>query len=210
MPDVNTKTMRRKVIGITGGIGSGKSVVSRVLRCNGFEVYDCDSKAKWLMNTDTGLKEALIDHFGPEIYGKNGLNREKLAAIIFSDSSERSFVNTLVHSAVRKDIDSHIKQGSGDFFIEAALLPTSGLDNECDRVWLVEAPLEVRIKRVEKRDGKDVSEIEKRIESQDHEFDSLPSDKTIIIENNGYSPILVNILELTDKNINNQTFILPC
>lgn len=203
--------MENLTIGITGGIGTGKSVVSRVLRCNGFEVYDCDTSAKKLMENDIHLKEKLRSELGGEIYHNNGsLNKKLLASKLFNDDNVRNFVNSLVHEAVRKEISSLRIKIKGKFFIESAILFTSHLAEDCDKIWLVEAPLEERIKRVEKRDSMNRKEIEKRINSQRLEFSQIDSEKTLVIINDDYKPMLPIILQQIDKNQNNQIFTVLC
>lgn len=143
-----------KVICICGGIGSGKSVVSRILRLNGHPVYDCDQEAKSLMQNGVALRKAISGLLGSEVYaGETGLlNREKVAELIFNDSELLGKLNRIVHKAVRDDIQGRI-QGcdKGCFFIESAIPATSGLLKDCDEVWFVTADEEVRIRRAVER-----------------------------------------------------------
>ena len=193
------------IIGITGGIGSGKSVVSRVLRCNGFPVYDCDSSAKWLMTHDEGLKSSLMTKFGERIYYPDGsLNRKLLASMIFSDKEAREFVNNVVHLTVRNDILKRASEIQGKFFIESAILATGGLSEYCERVWIVTAPIDQRIKRVELRDGMTSEEINKRIESQNEEMQAIKELHPVELENDGKTALLPKILKLAGV-INNNT-----
>ena len=196
---------------ITGGIGSGKSVVSRLLRCNGLPVFDCDFEAKLLMTRNPEVKKALTNSLGRDIYFEDGsLDRKKLAGMLFSDPEVRKIVNEIVHTGVRKEISECRHRISGTFFIETAIPATGGIASHCDKIWLVEAPLEERLKRVAKRDGLSESEIKKRIEVQDKEFSSLDGAKTIILENSGNNPLLCEILGLIDKNIITQTYNILC
>lgn len=199
-------------VGITGGIGSGKSVVSRVLRCNGFFVYDCDSEAKSLMTHDFTLQASLRKELGDDIYKEDGeLNRELLGNIIFNDAKKRDYVNDKVHSAVRRDISSKRDEIRGEFFIESAILFLSGLDKVCDEIWKVESPESERLERVKQRDPRlSVEEIKKRIESQRDELNRATGSNVFILNNNGYDPLLVEILKKTGKYNNNQTYILTC
>ena len=198
-------------IGITGGIGSGKSVIARILRCNGFIVYDCDSEARELMNSSLSLKNALKEKFGEDIYLPEGtLDRKKLASIIFYDAEEREYVNGIVHEAVRQDILKLRKEKPGYFFIEAAILGSGGLAPFCDSIWVVEAPLEERYERVKSRDTLSYEEIEKRIESQKKELTLLRNDNLIYIMNDGKHPVLPEVLKLTDKFINNYSYFISC
>lgn len=199
---MNTPREENYTIGITGGIGTGKSVVSRVLRCNGYFVYDCDTEAKRIMNEDDNLKNQLILHFGKDIYLANGeLDRHALASIIFSNSVERSFVNALIHAEVKKDINSQRTQRPGLFFIESAILISSGLSEICDFIWLVSAPLDERISRVSSRDSVSYEEIRKRIEAQKTETENINLNKTTILKNGENDPLLIEILSKTEINI---------
>lgn len=187
-------------IGITGGIGSGKSVVSRILRCNGEKVYDCDSRAKWLMNNDPLLKEALKADVGNEVYDDSGrLNRKYLADRLFADLEIRILVNSIVHEAVREDIERRRRQIEGLFFIESAILATAHLDVFCNQIWLINASFEERLKRIHQRDNLSIEEINKRIESQASELSLLPQDKVVVIENNPDSLLLDSVLFKIDK-----------
>lgn len=178
-------------VGITGGIGSGKSVVSRVLRCNGYNVYDCDYRARKIMNEDADIRTKLTGRLGKDIYDANEeLDRKKLAAILFSDPEVRAFVNNIVHEAVRIDIKRHRETHKGYFFIESAILAGGGIAGMCDEIWVVTAPESQRIERVMKRDGLSPKEIEKRIASQQHEMSLLDKNKVKYIDNGDNSPML--------------------
>ena len=198
-------------IGITGGIGAGKSVVSRILRCNGFMVYDCDFKAKYLMCHNRNVKEELIRFFGDGIYNANGqLEKQKLAHLIFNDERAKNQVNSIVHKAVRIDIEREKNDYPDLFFIESAILATSHLDKLCTCIWIVDASSEVRVKRVTLRDKLNLSQIQKRMDIQKDELDRLKGDCIVILNNDGEAPLLSKVLKMTDKYINQQTYILSC
>lgn len=181
-------------VGITGGIGSGKSVVSRILRCNGFNVYDCDTKAKKLMVTEKSVKEDLLKNVGEAVYLSDGsVNKSFLAEKIFQDPEMMKIVNTIVHNAVRKDIEKERNLHKGLFFIETAILKTSNLYSACDEIWLIEADLKERIQRIKRRDCMSEEEIMLRINSQKKEFDDFPGNKTIVIDNHINSQLLSKI-----------------
>ena len=183
-----------RVIGITGGIGSGKSVVSRVLRCNGFNVYDCDSEAKRLMTNDLQLREALINELGENIYLKDGnLNKQKLSQLLYTDKHVRNFINKNVHSAVRRDLKEKIDSSSDFFFIESAILATGGITSICEAIWLVRSEVNERIKRVELRDGLSKEEIQRRFLAQQEELSLLPGNKVKIIKNDIHSSLINQI-----------------
>lgn len=186
------------IIGITGGIGSGKSIVARVLRCNGFSVYDCDSEAKRIMTKNPEVKEALIKELGAEIYLNTGeINRPLLSSHLFTDVQVRAKVNAIVHEAVKRDIKNKIEKECGHLFIESAILFSSGIDKMCDKVWIVESPMEERIKRIEERDNLNNEDIKKRIKSQEREMEHLENTEVIIIKNDGRHPVLPQIISLT-------------
>ena len=194
-------------IGLTGGIGAGKSIVARILRCNGFTVYDCDSEAKHLMVTLDEIKESLKSRLGNDIYRNDGnLDRKKLAGMIFSSVTIRTFVNNVVHSAVKKDIEKRRAAVKGLFFIESAILAGSGISQICDKIWIVTASEKERIKRVSQRDNLSKEEISKRIMAQEKEFELLPSEKSLILNNDSNSPLLMEVLELTHKDNNKQNY----
>lgn len=172
-------------IGITGGIGAGKSVVSRLLRLRGYPVFDCDTEARRLMEDDDELKRSLTRLLGNEAYSDGRLNREYVAAKIFPDHALRSEVNRLVHASVREAYSVFMKKREGSVFIESAILATGGLIPMVDEIWLVDAPKPVRRKRVAQRNGLSEDSIEARMVAQEREFDSLPKERTHIIDNDG-------------------------
>lgn len=180
--------MSYEVIGITGGIGAGKSVVSRILRLKGYPVYDCDSEARSLMESSEEILAALQGRFGEEcILECGGLNRGYIASRVFNDAEELTWLNALVHGAVREDVrdwvEAQASAGNEKLFVESAILYTSGLDKMCGRIWLVTAPEELRLERAMQRGGASEEDLRRRIESQRMEFDSLPAGKVSEIEN---------------------------
>ncbi len=183
------------VVGITGGIGAGKSVVSRVLRCKGHEVYDCDLEARRLMDGSQELKRVIAARLGEScVFSDGSLNRAEIARIVFSDESNRLWLNARVHSMVRADIDGRLARVSGDtFFIESAILRSSGLDSVCHRIWLVQASDEVRLQRACCRDGADVRSIKARMSAQSNEFVGFGGIPVEIIDNDGIAPLLPQI-----------------
>ena len=183
-------------IGITGGIGAGKSVVSRLLRLKGYKVYDCDSEAKRIMETDPDLRRELKKLLGENAYSGPCLNRKYIADIIFTDSHIREKINGLVHAAVREDFQRYAGNAETPVFVETAILSTGGFLPLVDEIWLVEAPEIVRIERVKKRNGLKEEEILERMQTQQKEFDNLPSDRTEIIVNDGESSIWKRVRNL--------------
>lgn len=162
------------LIGITGGIGSGKSVVSRILRLRGEAVYDCDLEAKRIMDESEEVLTALNERFGDEVCPVGGpIDRKALSRHVFGSDEHRLWLNSLVHRLVREDIILWSKvleeSGATRCYVESAILATSGLTAICDEIWIVTAPEKERIERVKGRDGLDEEDIRKRIESQKEE-----------------------------------------
>lgn len=178
---------KHMIIGITGGIGSGKSTLSAELRRLGYTVYDTDSEAKRLIVEDADVRARIIDLLGDDVYDGNTYRTDLVAARVFADSSLLASLNAIVHPAVARDII----QRSGltaqrSFFIECAILHQSGLDKLCDKVVLVTAPEDVRIARVIARDHTDIDKVRARIRAQQKDAD-IPAD--ILIHNDGVHPI---------------------
>ncbi len=135
-------------IGITGGIGSGKSFVCRRLASRGLAVYDCDSAAKRLMRDSVELRSALTQLIGADTYREGVLNKPVVAAFMMQSEENTLAVNRIVHPAVFRDFEA-----SGLHWVESAIIFESGLWRYVDRVLCVTAPVEVRIRRVMERDG---------------------------------------------------------
>lgn len=163
------------LIAITGGIGCGKSVVSQALRVMGYQVYDCDSRAKWVMTNDPMLRQQLIDLFGHDTYLPDGtLNKPHLSTAIFGDAEALARMNACVHPAVARDLEkqyrSHVdtKGVTQPYFFESAILFESGFEklSTPHEVWTVTAPLELRITRAMARDNTTRQKIQDRINSQ--------------------------------------------
>lgn len=180
------------LVGITGGIGAGKSVVSRLLRCKGLSVYDCDSEARKIMQASVAVKRAVAERLGQHcIFPDGSLNRKAIAEFVFSDDNHRLWLNSLVHGLVRNDVMERYSRRHGRLlFVESAILHSSGLDILCDRIWLVDAPEELRVVRACGRDGADASEIKARMKVQEMEFNALPEFKTTVLENDGNKSLI--------------------
>ncbi len=141
-------------IGITGGIGAGKTVVCRIFRTLGIPVYDADTRAKQLMATDQSLIQAITSAFGREAYTTTGhINRDYLAKTAFSSPEKTQKLNALVHPAVASDYTSWVKKQNAPYVIkEAALLIEAGSYKQLDRLIVVTSPLPIRINRIKVRD----------------------------------------------------------
>lgn len=192
--------MNTRLIGVTGGIGSGKSMVCRICSLRGVPVYDCDSRAKLLMQTDPGLREFMLREIGDDAYGPDGtLDRVKVGERIFGDMSVRARVEANVHEAVRDDLTRWYGDIRGHLpvaIVESAILHTSALDCLTDRIWLVEAPDRLRVRRVMARSSLSEAEVRARMEAQRNEFVSLPAGKVSHISNDGVTPLMPRIDEL--------------
>ena len=194
------------LIGITGGIGSGKSVIAQQLRQMGYEVYDTDSQAKRLIVEDSKIRKQITALFGEEVY-KDGVYQTALVAQkVFADKSLLAQLNAIVHPAVRQDIlmkskslrvqefrssseslNSSSAASAPLLFIECAILYTAHLDELCDKVVVVTAPEDVRLARTIARDHSDIDKVRARMRAQNIEEDLNRAD--IIINNDGNTPI---------------------
>ncbi len=140
-------------VGVTGGIGSGKSTVCRIFSLLGIPVYDADSRAKWLMVHQPDLVREIKSLFGDESYENGRLNRSYIASLTFNDSSRLKKLNSLVHPAVGRDFEQWYHSSQGPYVIkEAALLIESGSYKTLDYLINVQAPESLRMKRVLSRD----------------------------------------------------------
>ncbi|RTY82482.1 dephospho-CoA kinase [Flavobacterium sp. LS1P28] len=156
-----------KIIGLTGGIGSGKTTLAKYFESFGIPVYIADAEARKMMESAVILK-AIKNEFGSSVFEINLLNREKLAKIVFEEPERLEKLNAIIHPAVKKHFDQWIlQQETAPFIIyEAAILFESGRDKDCDFIITVAAPLELRIQRVIARDKSNRDLVLKRINSQ--------------------------------------------
>jgi dephospho-CoA kinase len=188
-----------KKIGITGGIGSGKSYVSRIIKSIGFPVYHSDESAKLLMESNPVIKEGLQLLCGNSIYEKDELNKKKLAELIFESPELREKVNGLVHPIVRADFAQWASNQSKEIvFNEAAILFETGANTNFDATILVIAPEAIRIDRVMKRENCSRELVLKRIHSQwsDEQKSSLANFQII---NDSVSPLLIQVEKVLEK-----------
>ena len=154
-------------VGLTGGIGSGKSTVAELMRDRGIAVYDSDSRAKALMAGDEALRQALIAEFGAECYTAEGLNRPWLAQRVFSNEAELARLNAIVHPAVMRDFATWAEAQEGNYVVlESAILLEAGVEGHDDGVVAVMAPYELRLERAMQRDGASREQIEERMRNQ--------------------------------------------
>ena len=154
-------------VGVTGGIGSGKSTVCRIFQVLGIPVYFADDRARSLIVSDSRIREGYMRLFGPEVYVNGRLNRQLVAEKIFSDRSLLHEVNRLVHPVVREDFLQWVEQQEAPYVIEeAAVLLESGGQENLDKVVTISAPESVRVRRVCERDGINPHKVRERMKSQ--------------------------------------------
>lgn len=186
------------MIAITGGIGSGKSAVCRLLSAIGLEVYDCDSRAKALMDSDREIHRRLRLEIAPEVVADGVIDRPLLASIVFSDPGKLAALNAIVHHRVTEDILRWREEHRAEpvLFVETAILLESNLHIHMDGVWLVEADEELRLQRACMRDGADPEAIRSRMKAQRKVSQSDLRCALHIIDNNGTAPLLPQVFEL--------------
>lgn len=189
-----------KMIGLTGGIGSGKSVVAKIFSTLGIPVFNADEAAKQIMQTSPEIKIKLIQQFGNDIYNELGLDKEKLAAIVFNDPFQLQLLNAIVHPVtIQAAKDWAAKQTSPYVIKEAALIFESAAADGLFKVIGVTAPLSLRIQRVMQRDGITKDQVDARMRNQISDTIKMRL-CDYVIENNNQQMVLPQVLEI-DKAI---------
>ena len=179
------------IIGLTGGIGSGKSTIAQELGKQGFSVYDCDREAKRIIAENNEVQQAIIALLGEEAFVDGIYNTQYVAQRVFADPQLRQQLNQIIHPAVKNDI--LLKQPR---VIESAILCEAGLDRLCDKIVVVEAPEDIRIERVLARDYKgdaspaNIGKVRARVQAQANAYDAIPQQKRLTIINDGQTPIV--------------------
>lgn len=195
-----------KLIAITGGIGSGKSVVARIVVTMGYNVYDCDQRANALMIESGDVRQQLIEAFGKETFLDDGsLNRQHLSAKAFGNDEALKRLNGIVHPATARDMldwgKAQSNKGATVAFVETALLRTAAIDRLVDEVWHVTAPADVRVPRVMARSGLSAQQVRDRMSSQAIEEEPASGEHVII--NDDVAAVLPQILNLLNFKQNN-------
>ena len=186
-------------IGITGGIGSGKSVVARIFETLGIPVYYADKEAKRLMNEDAGLRKQIIAGFGELAYSNGVLNRQWLASAVFNDPDKLLLLNSLVHPATILDSDQWMRMQNTPYVLkEAALIFESEAHRHLDLVIGVTAPEALRISRTIQRDGITVEEVKLRMLSQMDEEMKMRLCQYVII-NDEEQALLPQVLHIHEE-----------
>ena len=156
-----------KIIGLTGGIGSGKSKIMSVFSTYGIPCYESDRRAKWLMQMDAELKSQIKSFFGDQIYENDQFNQRKLAKLVFADKGKLEALNSLVHPRVKMDFKSFVSQQDTPYIIkETAILFETGGEKDCDATILVTAPEKLRLQRVLNREKISSMDLKARINNQ--------------------------------------------
>lgn len=192
-----------RLIGLAGGIGSGKSVISRVLRQKGYQVYDCDTRARYLMENSQIIKSRIRDEISADVTdGALPIDRRRLAEIVFHDKKMLKCLNAIVHGVVRDDVRRTVESTLEKIlFVEAAVMAQSGLADICDEIWIVEAPVQQRIERVMTRDSINRDAVDARIKSQEEEAELLSSygAKLKVVRNDSIHSLLLQLDELLKR-----------
>ena len=181
-----------KIIGLTGGIGSGKSTVLELFKILGVKTYSADESAKKLVNTDPYLINLIKSSFGENIYDKGQLNSKKLSDIVFENKEKLKLLNSIIHPAVAKDFKLFLNSNNEDYIVkEAAIIFETKSENNYDKIIFIQSPLEIRIERVINRDNISREEVMKRINNQ--------LDENLIIDKCDYVIRNENKEDLEDK-----------
>lgn len=202
-PNVSVKNQFMLKVGITGGIGSGKTTICKIFETLGIPVYYADDRAKALMTKDTLLKTEIKKIFGKEAYFRNGrLNRKYLASIVFANPNKLKQLNEAVHPAVFRDsLNWHNQQTAFYTLKEAALLFESGSYKMLDKIITVIAPQELRIDRVIKRDKTSRDAVITRINKQWPDKEKI-NKSDFIIHNDGKKSLISQVLHIHNALIN--------
>ena len=188
-------------VGLTGGIGSGKSTVAQIFEVLGIPVYYADMAAKKIMNEDEELRSAITNIFGEQAYTNNILDRKYISSIVFSDPAKLKQLNALVHPATKKDGEAWMQQQTSPYAIhEAALIFEAKVSDRLDLVIGVSSPIELRIKRAMERDKVSREEVLKRMDQQlDEEVKMSKCD--FLLLNDEQQLLIPQVLELHEKLI---------
>ena len=190
------------LVGLTGGIGSGKSTVINYFKELGITCYQADDEAKKLMNSDKGLIKKIKNSFGDSIYINSKLDRKKLSAIVFRDKQKLELLNSIVHPIVNRHFENYCK-GLKDIYIikEVAIIFETGTQNKFDKIILVRAPKEDRIKRIINRDKCNRQDAINRINNQIADDDKIDQ-CDFIIDNINLDEISNKVLKIHNSILN--------
>ncbi|MDG1974417.1 MAG: dephospho-CoA kinase [Flavobacteriaceae bacterium] len=188
-----------KHIGLTGGIGSGKTTVSKILVKNGIPVYDSDSNAKLIMNSSNQIKKLIINHFGKLSYTNNKLNNKYISKIIFNNPVEMNKINSLIHPFIHDNFNNWKNNFSSKYVIfESAIIFETGSYEKFDFNIIVLSDLEKRIKRVKERDFLSEDDVLSRIKSQWIDEKKIRFADYVIKNNKSFKFLENNVLMMID------------
>jgi dephospho-CoA kinase len=188
------------IIGITGGIGSGKSTLSNLLRAEGYSVYDTDLEARRLQNEHSAMVKKMTDLFGKDIYTEKGLNRSALGKIVFAKPELLIKLNAIVHPLVMEDFKNWVQNRYPKkiLFVESAILYESGFNKLVDKVILITASESTRINRVMKRDGVTSEHVRARMSNQIPEEEKL-SRADYVIHSDDNHPLVDKMRKIIEE-----------
>ena len=188
-------------VGLTGGIGSGKSTIAQIFEVLGIPVYYADISAKKLMNENADLRSSITNIFGEQAYTNNILDRKYISSIVFSDPAKLQQLNALVHPATKKDGEAWMQEQTSPYAIhEAALIFEAKVSDRLDLVIGVSSPIELRIKRAMERDKVSREEVLKRMEQQLDEEVKMSKCNFVLI-NDELQLLIPQVLTLHEKLI---------
>ena len=194
-----------KVVGLTGGIGSGKSTIARLFAALGIAVYDSDTEAKKLINTSAEIKKRIVEVFGAEAYAEGVYNRAYIADIVFRNPDKLAVLNSIVHPVLADDFNQWVALQTSPYVIkEAAILFESGSYKNCDFIITVTAPEALRISRCMSRDGSTEAQVRARMAQQWTDAQRIALSDAVI-ENINLEETEKRVRELNNLFIKNQT-----
>lgn len=199
--EIEQEYFGKKIIGLTGGIGSGKTTVAKFIEELGFPVYYSDERAKDIVNDDDLLKERIIQLLGENAYDKNGIyNRKYVAELVFNNNDLLQELNGMIYPAVKYDFEKWIQHQQGKLlFKETALLFELRLNQHCYKSILITADDNLRLKRVMQRDGKTYREVEKIMDKQMPEKEKVRKADFVIFNNDGIQELMLQTETIIQK-----------
>lgn len=200
-PSEKNKTLR---VGITGGIGSGKSVIAEIFKVLDVPVYNADKEAKRLLASDQEVMKEVVNAFGERAYRQGVPDRTFLADAIFSDHTKRERLNTIIHPAVARDFESFVRKNAHAPYVikEAAITVETGMHEHMDAVILVSAPEELRIKRVVERDKTTPDKVRERMSAQWPDERKRPFTQFEVV-NDEIKPVIPAVLQIHNAILRN-------
>lgn len=187
------------MVGLTGGIGSGKSTIARILHILGYPVYIADKEASRLINIHPGIRRDIIQNFGDAVYSQGWLDKTAMANIIFKDPQALATINSIVHPRVMEDFKQWSeKQKNTLIFFESAILFEAGLNSFFNQIICVTASPEIRLQRVVSRDHSSPEQVLERIRSQMDDTEKCKRSDCIIINDNEHM-VLEQVLDILKK-----------